>query len=86
METLTTAGISHVILAGMMTHMCVDATTRAAFDLGFQCTLAHDACATRSLSFGETLVPAHQVHAAFVAALHGLVADARAARDVARSL
>jgi nicotinamidase-related amidase len=85
-DTLRRAGISRLIIAGMMTHMCVDATTRAAFDLGFHCTLAHDGCATRSLSFGETTVPAHQVHIAFVSALHGLYADARTASDVVGSL
>ena len=29
--------IERVVIAGMMTHMCVDATVRAAFDFGFQC-------------------------------------------------
>jgi nicotinamidase-related amidase len=53
----------------MMTSMCVDATVRAAFDLGFQTAVAHDACATCDLSFGERAVPAADVHAAFLAAL-----------------
>jgi nicotinamidase-related amidase len=35
----------------MMTHMCIDTTTRAAADLGFSGLLAHDACATRALTF-----------------------------------
>ena len=41
----------------MMTHMCIDTTTRAAADFGFKCLLAHDACATRALSFNGTLLP-----------------------------
>jgi nicotinamidase-related amidase len=41
-------GIDSLVIAGMMTHMCVDTSVRAAFDLGFACTLAHDACATRA--------------------------------------
>jgi nicotinamidase-related amidase len=62
-------GADRLVFVGMMTHMCVDTTVRAAFDLGYACTLLHDACATRDLSFlGET-VPAAQVHAAFMAAL-----------------
>jgi nicotinamidase-related amidase len=30
----------------MMTSMCVDATVRAAVDLGFETTVVHDACTT----------------------------------------
>jgi nicotinamidase-related amidase len=52
-----------------MSHMCIDATTRAAFDLGFGCTVAADACATRDLAWQGEAVPAAQVHAAFMAAL-----------------
>ena len=66
--------IEHLVIAGMMTHMCIDATTRAAFDHGFTCTLAHDACATRNLSFGDRVVAAEQVHLAFLAALSPLYA------------
>ncbi|NJC98660.1 MAG: cysteine hydrolase, partial [Anaerolineae bacterium] len=39
--------IERVVICGMMTHMCVDATARAAADLGFQVLIAEDACATR---------------------------------------
>jgi nicotinamidase-related amidase len=60
-----------LVVAGMMTSMCVDATVRAASDLGFEVTLAHDACAAPDLEFGGTVVPAASVHAAFVAALSG---------------
>ena len=66
--------INHLVIAGMMTHMCVDATVRSAFDLGFTCTLIHDACATRNLSFENQTVPAEHVHAAFLSALNGLYA------------
>jgi nicotinamidase-related amidase len=58
-----------LVVAGMMTSMCVDATVRAASDLGFEVTLAHDACAAPDLEFGGTAVPGASVHAAFVAAL-----------------
>jgi nicotinamidase-related amidase len=74
LEHLEKRGVKHLVLAGMMTHMCVDATTRAAFDFGFQCTLLHDACATRNLSFADETVPAVHVHAAFLAALSGVYA------------
>ncbi len=69
LEVLRGAGATRLVLCGMMTHMCIDATTRAARDLGFECLLAHDACATRALEFGGVAVPAAQVHRAFLAAL-----------------
>jgi nicotinamidase-related amidase len=69
LEHLHGLGIERLVLAGMMTSMCVDATARAAFDLGFQNVLLHDAMATRDLAFGGATVPAAQVHGAFLAAL-----------------
>lgn len=85
-DHLQQAGIRELVIAGMMTHMCVDATTRAAADLGFTCSLAHDACATRALSFGATRVPADQVHASFLAALSGTYAAVKPASDLAAGL
>jgi len=58
-----------LVVCGSMTHMCVDATTRAAADLGFPVLLAADACATRALAYGGIQVPAAHVQAAFLAAL-----------------
>jgi nicotinamidase-related amidase len=71
---LQQTGIRRLLICGMMTHMCIDATTRAAADLGFECLLAADACATRDLVFGGERVPAAAVHAAFLAALQGTYA------------
>ena len=68
-EALTDAGVEEVIIGGAMSHMCIDATTRAAFDYGFTCTVIHDACATRDLAFKDLTIPAAQVHGAFMAAL-----------------
>ena len=65
------ANIQQVVIAGMQTHMCVDATTRAAADYGFACLIAHDACATRSLWFNDRVVSALDVHTAFLATLNG---------------
>ena len=69
LEALTNAGVEEVIIAGAMSHMCIDATTRAGFDFGFTCTVIHDACASRDLVFGGGTIPAAQVHGAFMAAL-----------------
>ena len=66
---LDDAGITEVVIVGAMSHMCIDATARAAFDFGYGVTVAHDACATMGLSFDGRDVPAEQVHAAFMAAL-----------------
>jgi nicotinamidase-related amidase len=66
--------IKNLVVAGMMTHMCVDASVRQAADLGYKVTLLADACATRAQSFGGEAVPARQVQAAFLAALSGAYA------------
>ncbi|MEH7097226.1 cysteine hydrolase family protein [Neobacillus vireti] len=68
-------GVTKVVVVGMMTHMCIDATVRAAVDLGFETTLIEDACATRELSYQDKVVPAEQVHYAFVSALNGMYAN-----------
>jgi nicotinamidase-related amidase len=69
LEVLISAGVEEVIIAGAMSHMCIDATTRAAFDFGFRCTVIHDACASRDVVFQGQTIPAAQVHGAFMAAL-----------------
>lgn len=62
-------GVEEVVICGAMSHMCVDAATRAASDLGYRCVVVHDACATRDQEFEGVVVPAAEVHAAFMAAL-----------------
>jgi nicotinamidase-related amidase len=80
-EALISAGLEEVIICGAMSHMCIDATTRAAFDYGFQCTVIHDACASRDLVFEGLTIPAAQVHGAFMAALSMRYARIRSAQD-----
>ncbi|ACO76346.1 Isochorismatase hydrolase [Azotobacter vinelandii CA] len=75
-------GISQLVIAGMMTHMCVDTTIRAATDLGFSCSLAHDACATKALSFDGVQVSAEQVQISYLAALNGLFAKVISVNDL----
>ena len=77
---------TRLVIAGMMTQMCIDTTVRAAADLGFACSLAHDACATRDLSFGGVTVPAASVQAAFLAALNGLFARAQTTDELCAGL
>ena len=64
-----------LIVCGMMTHMCVDTTVRAAMDYGYQVKLAADACATMDLNLNGETIPADTVHKAFIAALNGVFAE-----------
>ena len=36
-QILRMEGIDKLVICGAMTHMCIDTTVRAAFDLGFHC-------------------------------------------------
>lgn len=68
-EYLDLRGIAELVICGMMSQMCIDATARAAFDGGYACIVAHDACAARDLTFNGTDIPARHVHGAYMAAL-----------------
>jgi nicotinamidase-related amidase len=68
-DTLTSLGVKRLVLAGFMTHMCVSSTARAALDLGYQTTVAADACATRDLPTGRGDISAADLHRAELAAL-----------------
>lgn len=85
-EILRNIPAESLVLAGMMTHMCVDATVRAASDFGFECVVAEDACATRALIFENDEVPARQVHFAFLAALRDGYAQVMKTEQVIGSL
>jgi len=77
--------VDQVVVCGMMTHMCVDATVRAAFDYGLEVTVIQDACATRALTFGDQTIPGAQVHGAFFAALGFIYAKVVSAADFLRN-
>ena len=62
--------IKHLVICGMMTHLSIDSTVRAARDFGFSCTVLSDACAAKDLTFHHHVIPAHEVHQAFLAALY----------------
>jgi len=78
-------GVDHAVIVAAMSHMCIDATTRAAYDLGLCCTLIHDACATRDLEFQGKKVKADEVHASFMAALGWWYATLTTASEFAAS-
>lgn len=56
-------------MIGAMSHTCIEATSRAASDFGYQVTVVHDACATCDQEFNGAVIPAAQVHATAMAAL-----------------
>lgn len=69
-DYLKSLGITDLVICGMMTHMCVDATTRAAKDAGYTCTVIGDACATKDLELNGQKVKANDVQVSFLAALN----------------
>jgi nicotinamidase-related amidase len=81
-EQLRSRGVDTVVVAGMMSSMCVDATVRAAVDLGFAATVVHDACAAPDLEFEGETIPGRAVHGAFMAALGDGYATVVAAREL----
>lgn len=62
-------GVTDIVITGMMTHLCVDSTTRAAKELGYPSTLIHDATATRALSLNDQTVAPEDVQNAFIFSL-----------------
>lgn len=70
LDYLKSNNITDLVICGMMTHMCVDATVRAAKDFGFSIILIGDACATRDQEISGRKVHAEDVHDSFLAALN----------------
>lgn len=86
LEFLAERQLRKLYICGMMTHMCIDATTRAAFDFAFDCTVASDACATKALSINDKTVSAENVHLAFLAALNGTYAKVQSTDEIISTL
>lgn len=73
-EYLQKIDIEKIVVAGMMSHMCVDTTVRACQDYGYEVVVIEDACATKDLQFCEKRIDAETVHAVFMASLEGMFA------------
>ncbi|MGI9536627.1 MAG: cysteine hydrolase family protein [Desulfocapsaceae bacterium] len=82
LEILQKKEIDSLTICGAMSHMCIDATTRAAFDLGFTCNVAEDGCATRDLIFQDKTIKAEKVHASFMAALSAAYAEVISSQSI----
>lgn len=73
-EKLDENNIARLIICGMMTHMCIDTTVRAAVSHGYTVELIQDACATKDLLWNGNTLKADQVQDTFMAALDGTFA------------
>ncbi len=74
-DRLTALGAGNLVLAGFMTHMCVNSTARGAFNLGYAPTVVAAATATRPLpDLSGAPVPAQAMQSASLAALADLFA------------
>ena len=74
-ERLKATNSSNLVLAGFMTHMCVNSTARGAFNLGYAPTVVAAATATRALpGVDGPSVPAAVIHSASLAAIADLFA------------
>jgi nicotinamidase-related amidase len=81
-EQLQSKKIKDLIICGAMTHMCVDTTVRAGFDLGYRIELISDACATKDLIFQNKVIQANEVHNAFMASFDGAFCRVKSTNQV----
>ncbi len=80
-EVLDKLQIKHLVVCGMMTHMCIDTTVRAARDYGYQVTLIQDACATKDLQGLDSVIPAAVVQDTYIASLQGVFATIKSTQE-----
>ncbi|MBI5338056.1 MAG: cysteine hydrolase [Mycolicibacterium rufum] len=74
-DRLESLGVQNLVLAGFMTHMCVNSTARGAFNLGYAPTVVAAATATRALpGLDQETVPASAIQAASLAGIADLFA------------
>ncbi len=81
LDYLKSKNITDLVICGMMTHMCVDATVRAAKDFGFNIVLIGDACATKDQEINGQIVKAEEVQKSFLAALNYFYATVKTTRQ-----
>ena len=68
-QQLDDKGIKNMVICGAMSQMCIDSTTRAAVDFGYEVTVIENACGAKEQTFNGQELTAAQVHAAFMAPL-----------------
>lgn len=74
-QQLKAAGIKSLVLAGFMTHMCINSTAHGAFNLGYAATVVASATATRPLQGANgVVITAQQMQDAAIASTRDLYA------------
>ena len=74
-------GIDTLVIVGMMSHMCIDTTVRAGYDLGYKIVIIRDCCATKDLKMGERVVKAEEVQIAYMAAINGTFGEVKTVEE-----
>jgi nicotinamidase-related amidase len=74
-QALRAKQVDTLVISGMMSHMCIDTSVRAAKRLQFDVLLAEDACTTKELVWNNTRIPATTVHQTMMASLDGSFAQ-----------
>jgi len=82
LDELKQNNLNELVICGAMTHMCVDSTVRAGFDLGYKITLANDACATKDLKFNDTTIKAQDIQNSFISALGGVFCETKSTTEI----
>ena len=79
-EELKKRGVEQLVIAGFMTQMCVDTTTRQAAHLGYKVTVLSDATAAMDVKDPDgKVIPAEAVHRTHLGSLSGFLADIKRA-------
>ncbi len=86
LEYLRSYKVNQLVICGMMTHMCVEAATRAAHDLGFDCIVIADASTTKDLKYKDRLIDAIDVHFSTLSSLDGTYAKVMSTKEYLDSL
>ena len=83
-DELRKRGVEQLVIAGFMTQMCVDTTTRQAAHLGYKVTVLSDATAAMDVKDPDgRVIPADAVHRTHLGSLSGFLAEIKRADQLA---
>ncbi|WP_196590853.1 isochorismatase family protein [Pectinatus frisingensis] len=72
---------TNLVIIGMMSHMCIDTTVRAAQNYNYKIIVVDDACTTMDLKWKGEKIAAKIIHNSIMASLNGVFADVVTATD-----